>query len=321
MKQAAKPAGTPKTATKASILETELARLQETRARMKDGNQRYVDRHPELRTIMDEFVSATIAQKPNDIIKFGAKWFQSLREGQKGHPPLIITGPSGAGMSTMVKKLMTKYPQHFKKPLETTTRAPKDYETDGEDFFFVDEATFQAMIDRGDFITWSPVYENFYGMSLEAVERVVEAGKIAIMDLAIDALGKYRDTPLDIKYLFVAPPSLEVLEDRLLGAQRYNPQAIDDRLEKAPDQIERGMNSSEFDACVTNDELEPSFNDIVFQIMQWYPDADIDPPDSVAGSGAASKNKDDDAKSQGTKNTSKSKKSKESGSTGSGSKK
>ena len=305
MKQAAKPSGTAKNATKQSILESELARLQEARGRLKDGNQRYVERHPELRTIMDEFVSATIAQKPNDIIKFGAKWFASLREGSKGFPPLCLTGPSGAGCSTMAKKLQTKYPKLFGRALETTTRQPKDYETDGEDFFFVNEEVFQKMVDAGDFITWTPVHENFYGLSLEAVEKVIEAGKICLLDLALDMLDKYRATPLDIKYMFITPPSIDVLEDRLLGAQRYNPAAIDEKLEAAPDQIDRGMNDAAFDACITNDELEASFNEVVYQIMGWYDGADIDPPAAVKEKSAM----DDDNRSKGSTKSGKSKKS------------
>ena len=169
MKQAVKPAGTPKNATQKTILESELVRLAEMRARMRDANARYVERHPELRTLMDEFVSATIAQKPNDIIKFGAKWFASLREGQIGFPPLILTGTSGAGTTTMVDRLLKAYPRVFAKPVETTTRNAKEYELDGEDFYFVSEEQFQKMTEAGDFIHWHPVYENFYGLSLEGM--------------------------------------------------------------------------------------------------------------------------------------------------------
>jgi len=117
-------------------------------------------------------------------------------------------------MTTLFNMLLKRYPKVFSKPLETTTRKAKDYETNGEDFYFVSEFDFQAMADKGDFLTWNPVQENFYGTSLEAVERVMDSGKVAIFDLPLDKLEAYRKSPLEIKYLFISPPSLDALEDR-----------------------------------------------------------------------------------------------------------
>jgi guanylate kinase len=308
MKQAAKPSGQSKTATKDSILASELERLQEARARLKDGNARYIERHPELRTLMDEFIAATIAQKPSDIIKFGAKWFASLREGQKGHAPLIITGPSGVGCTTIYNMLMKKYRKVFAKPLETTTRAPKDYETHGEDFYFVSEFEFQSMIERKEFISWNPVYENFYGITLDSVEKVIESGKIALLDLPVDKLEPYRKCPLEIKYLFLTPPSVDALEDRLIACQRYNPSTIDDKVEKAPELIEMGMNDPGFDANINNDELQTAFQEVVYQLIGWYQNADIDPPEAIVpteadAKSAVSNKSGKSAKSKDTKDT------------------
>jgi guanylate kinase len=309
MKQAAKVAGTGKDETKQTILESELNRLQEMRSRIKEGNQRYVERHPELRTLMDEFVAATIAQKPNDIIKFGAKWFSSLREGQVGFCPLIVTGTSGAGTSTLVNRLIKAYPKLFYKPLETTTRIAKDYEVDGEDFNFVDETKFNEIRDKGDFIWWTPVYENFYGLTLEAVEKIIEEGKIAIFDLPYEKLESYRNSILDIKYMFISPPSIDMLEDRLISMQKYNPNVIEEKIESASEQIEKGM-STEFDGFITNDDLDVAYNEFVYQLIAWYVNADIDPPPPVIAKASSNDSAGvNDEKSIGTAKSNKSKKS------------
>jgi len=199
--------------------------------------------------------------------------------------------------------LLKRYPKVFVKPVQTTTRKAKDYETHGEDFYFVSELDFQTQADKGEFVTWTPVQENFYGMSLEAMEKVVDSGKIGILDLPLDELEAWRKTPLEIKFMFISPPSVDELEERLLGSQRYNPNAIEEKLDKAPDLIELGMNDPSFDCNITNDELEPSFAEVVYQLIGWYQDADIAPPQIISAPDAA------DAKSVVSNQSAKSKKS------------
>lgn len=278
MKKAAKPSGTPKEATKQSILTEELAALQLSRDKIKEANSRYVDQHPELRTLLDEFTSAAIAQKPSDLIKFGTKWFASLRDGAMGFSPLILTGPSGCGKSTLANKLIEKYPRVFAKPIETTTRVAKEVEVNGEDFYFVEEIEFQAIKERNEFIEWKPVYQNFYGTTIAAVELVIDSGRICILDLEFERIQKYKDSPLDNKIMFIAPPSMDVLEDRLNGSRRYNAGAIEEKMEDAIEQMEFGCTEGNFDGVLYNDELEPSFHELIYELIQWYVSADIDPP-------------------------------------------
>jgi hypothetical protein len=90
------PSGTGPDETQASILATELARLQQERHRMKEENSSYLSRHPELRTLLDELVAAILVHKPSDIVKFSGQFFNGLRNPKASGPtPLVVAGPSG----------------------------------------------------------------------------------------------------------------------------------------------------------------------------------------------------------------------------------
>ena len=278
MKQAAKPVGTQKNETKQSILMEELGKLQKTRETLKEANKNYVGKHPELRTLLDEFSTAVIAEKPSDIIKFGARWFGSLRSGGVGFAPLIVTGPSGCGKTTFCEMLFKDYPDLFAKPVETTTRLPKKDETDGENFFFVDEMEFDEMKEKGKFVHWWPVMQNFYGLTVEAVEDVYDDKKICLIETEMENIAYFKSSPLDCKYFFIAPPNLDVLEQRLHASQKYNKVQIEERMEAASKQMDEGMDDTKYDQLVINENKMRSYVDLVSMICSWYPSADIPLP-------------------------------------------
>ncbi len=87
--------------------------------------------------------------------------------------------------------------------------------------------------------------------------------------------------------MFIAPPSLDMLEDRLISMQKYNPMTIEQKIEEAPAQLESAIDGPLFDAMITNetDELDFSYNEVVYQIISWYTDAEIDPPAAVKRKG------------------------------------
>lgn len=278
MKQAAKPVGTKKDETKQSILMEELGKLQKSRESIREQNMKYVERHPELKTLMDEFSTAVIAEKPSDIIKFGAKWFATLRSGGMGFPPLVLTGPSGCGKTTFVEKLMKDFPHLFTKAIETTTRIQKENEVDGRDFHFVDEMQFDEMKEQGKFVHWWPVMQNFYGITVDAVEDVYDQKKLCIVDCEMANVESWRNSPLDCKYFFLTPPSMDALEERLQKSQNYNKVQIDERMEAAGAQIDEGTTEGNFDQVVYNDNLARSYSEMVRVISSWYMAADITPP-------------------------------------------
>lgn len=305
MKQSVKPVGTQKNETKQSILMEELGKLQKSRETLKEANMKYVNKHPELRTLLDEFSTAVLAEKPADIIKFGSRWFGSLRSGGMGFAPLIVTGPSGCGKSTFCDMLLKDYPDIFAKPVQTTTRFPKKEEKDGEDFHFLDEMQFDEMKNEEKFVHWWPVMQNFYGLTVAAVEDVYDDKKICLIETTMDTIEAFKTSPLDCKYFFIAPPNLDVLEQRLKASQKYNGAQIEEKMEAAAIQMEEGMDDNNYDQVVINEHKMRSYVDLVSVITSWYVSANIPLPiinsDDESGSGSGSK-------SQASKASKKSKK-------------
>lgn len=151
----------------------ELHKLQVYRTTIGSENQKYVDSHPELRTLVDDFVAAVIAHKPEDLIKFGTFFFNDLRKnGKLGPCPVVIAGPSGVGKGTLINRLLEKFPEVFGFSVSHTTRAPRPGEENGVHYNFVTKGDFEQAVEKGDFIEYAKVHANYYGTSQLAVEKV-----------------------------------------------------------------------------------------------------------------------------------------------------
>ena len=271
MKQASAPSGTSKDATKESILMSELAKLQEGRDRFKASNELYIQRHPELRTILDEFMANVIENKPSDILKYAVSYFAGLRtNGGVGFPVLTITGPPGVGRTTLTKLLMDRNPDAFQFHVETTTRAPKPGEVNGVHFNFVSNEQFNAMIANNEFLTYRQVYQNQYGSTIKAIEKIRQRNKICILDVDMDTSTLVRASSLESKFLFVAPKSIEALDARLKKAQKDNEVTIARKLERAMTDVAYGTEPGNFDEVIVNDKLEVCYREIVFALLSWY---------------------------------------------------
>jgi guanylate kinase len=271
MKVAAKESGTERTATKESILQSELNKLQEGRDRFKLANQKYINAHPELRTIMDDFMASVVENKPSDILKFAVSYFGALRtSGTAGFPVLCVTGPPGVGKSTIVKMLMERNPDAFQFPVETTTRTPKKEEKDGVHFNFVSSEQFQTMITNGEFLTYRQVYQNWYGTTLAAFDKVRRRNKICLMDTDVATTDLVRASSLECKYLFIAPKSVDALEKRLKKTNKDTDVVIARKIEQAMEDMTKGTEEGLFDEVVTNDNLETCYRDTAFTLLSWY---------------------------------------------------
>lgn len=176
----------------------------------------------------------------------------------------VLSAPSGAGKTTVAERGM-KTLSGFSRSVSTTTRAPRPGEADGVDYHFVDTDTFRRMIDEGAFLEWAEVHGNYYGTSAEAVKRVVEEEKEDLL-LVIDVQGAeaVRKAVGEVVTIFLAPPDLETLRNRLTARGEDDPATIDLRLANAAGEMAR---AAEFDYLVVNDELTFAVADFVAIIM------------------------------------------------------
>jgi len=126
-------------------------------------------------------------------------------------------------------------------------------------------------IDEGKFVEYASVHGNYYGTSIEAVESVRQQGKICILDIDVQGVRNVKKSTLDATYVFVAPPSMEELEKRLRGRGTESEEAVLKRLGNAKTELEYGMGDGNFDRVFTNDDLDKTFESMVEQFTEWYP--------------------------------------------------
>src|ERR1700733_4203262 len=139
---------------------------------------------------------------------------------------LILSSPSGAGKTTLTRKLLTDFPE-LRFSVSHTTRAPRANEVDGKDYHFVDKAAFEAMVDKDEFLEWAHVHENLYGTSRAEIERAKATGGCRGMIFDIDYQGARQiraKLPEGIG-VFILPPSMDELE-RLLRGRASETEAI-----------------------------------------------------------------------------------------------
>lgn len=171
---------------------------------------------------------------------------------------LVISSPSGAGKTTLTRRLAQTHGLRFS--VSYTTRKPRPGEVDGKDYHFVTEATFQTMADRGDFAEWAHVHGNRYGTAVATVDETLTAGAHCLFD--IDWQGGRqirRQWPEDSVLCFILPPSMQELERRLRRRATDAPDVITRRLETARKELEH---FAEYDYLIVNDDLERAFTEL-----------------------------------------------------------
>jgi guanylate kinase len=185
--------------------------------------------------------------------------------------PVVFAGPSGVGKGTLIELLRKKYPTQFGFSVSHTTRKPREGEQDGVHYNFATVDGIKKEIDEGKFVEYANVHGNYYGTSVAAVESVQKQGKICILDIDVQGVRNVKKSTLDAIYLFVSPPSMQELEKRLRGRGTEKEEAVVKRLANATEEVEYGTGEGNFDRVFTNDDLDKTFEALVAQFQEWYP--------------------------------------------------
>ena len=179
-----------------------------------------------------------------------------------GPKPLVLCGPSGSGKSSLLKLLMKDFPNAFGFSVSHTTRNPRPGEVEGKDYHYVSKETFTKLVSEGAFLEHAVFSGNMYGTSRAAVEKVRESGKICILDIDVQGVKSIKKTDLAPHYVFIKPPSLAALEQRLRSRNTETEESLARRLAAATAELEYGDNPDNFDIVVVNDELETAYDEL-----------------------------------------------------------
>lgn len=179
---------------------------------------------------------------------------------------IVISAPSGAGKTTLVAALLKAMPK-LKLSISHTTRVIRPGEEDGLDYYFVSEQDFKKYLDARDFLEYAKVYNYYYGTSKVWVEEQLNKGEDIILE--IDWQGARQIKAMfdeDALFIYILPPSLAVLKDRLQKRAQDKPEVIDARFSKAKEDI---SHYKEFDYLVVNDDLELATKQLVSIITSF----------------------------------------------------
>lgn len=172
--------------------------------------------------------------------------------------PIVISGPSGSGKSTMLKKLFVEIPDKFGFSVSNTTRQPRKGEVDGVDYHFLTVDEFKKAIEEKKFIEWAQFSGNYYGTTFKAVEDVRKKGKTCLLDIDMQGVKSVKNSHLDARYLFLSPPSLEILRQRLEGRGTETPESIEKRLAAAKAEMEYAETGAH-EKIIVNDDLDTAY--------------------------------------------------------------
>ena len=162
---------------------------------------------------------------------------------------VVVSAPSGAGKTSLCEWVVTAVP-HLAHSVSFTTRPPRPDERNGRDYHFVDEATFRGMVDRGEFAEWAVVHGHLYGTSRALLERHFAAGLDVILDIDTQGAVLLRRGHPDGVFIFIVPPSWEMLEERLRRRKSDTEVDIQRRLQRAREEVKQ---YAEYQYAIVND--------------------------------------------------------------------
>lgn len=165
---------------------------------------------------------------------------------------VVFSGPSGSGKGTVLAEVMKRYPD-MEFSVSATTRAPREGEQDGVNYFFKTKEEFQSMAENGGFIEWAQFCENCYGTPRAYVESRLEQGKDVVLEIEVQGAMQVKEAYPDAVLIFNLPPSMQELKNRLIGRNTEPMEVVNKRLETAKSELKV---SDRYDYVIVNDVVE-----------------------------------------------------------------
>ena len=172
---------------------------------------------------------------------------------------IVLSGPSGVGKSTVISELLSERSNIYFS-VSFTTRKPRVGEEDGKNYNFVSKETFEAMIERDEFLEYAQYVDNYYGTSLKVIEEKLASGIDVLLDIEVQGAAKVRAKCPDAVLIFIIPPSFEELSRRLHGRNTDDENVIEDRLKKARQEYQE---IPHYDYLVVNDKVSDAAEEIM----------------------------------------------------------
>lgn len=178
----------------------------------------------------------------------------------------VVSGPSGVGKGTICRELLTRYPQ-IRLSVSATTRQARQGEVEGISYYFKSKKEFLEMISEGRMLEYAEVYGNFYGTPTDRILETIGKGEDMILEIEMDGAMQVKQKYPDAVFVFILPPSLDILLERIKGRGTESPESLKRRTQAAVSEIERIV---DYDYYIVNDLLEDAVERLKF-IIDHHP--------------------------------------------------
>lgn len=171
---------------------------------------------------------------------------------------VVISGPSGVGKGTVVRRLLGEC-EKLVLSVSATTRAPREEDTEGVTYYFKTIDEFKAMIDGEKFLEWAVYNNNYYGTPVDSVKKLLDEGKNVILEIEVQGAMNVKKKCPDGIFIFISPPSFDVLKQRLVGRGSESEEEINNRVNLARAEFDK---KDEYDYVVVNDNLDDAVKEV-----------------------------------------------------------
>lgn len=172
---------------------------------------------------------------------------------------LVVSGPSGTGKGTICKDIVAKH-EDINLSISATTRNPRVGEVEGKSYFFKTKEEFEAMVDRGEFLEHAMIYDNYYGTPKKAIFDELDMGRDVILEIEMQGAMQIKEVYPQAVFIFVLPPSLQELRNRIVGRGTETEEQIEKRFNSAYDEIKL---LGDYDYFIFNNIVEKSAEEIL----------------------------------------------------------
>jgi guanylate kinase len=184
---------------------------------------------------------------------------------------IVISGPSGVGKGTVIKEVMKDPELNLSYSVSMTTREKREGEQEGVNYYYVSREQFEKTRDEGGLLEWTEFVGNYYGTPLSEIERLRSEGKNALLEIEVEGCRQVKEKVPDALTIFIVPPSLKELENRIRGRRTEAEEIVQQRLAKASKELEM---TGQYRYVVCNDDIQLAA-DIIRVIIRHHMERDF----------------------------------------------
>ena len=255
-------------------LEEEIQHDQELFSYFRDRNTtlcqdnfNFLMEHPEVKRLLNDYLSNILLHKPDDVFKFTKDYFKFLCEKGESHKLVVLVGSNSVGKTTMIDYIIKQFPNDFMKPTFRSTIQNEN----GFKLMDIEEHSNGLKNNLFIYDRFDTDKKEYISSEKAEIENIQKEGKIAIIEIDLEGAKKMNSLDIEANFLGILPPSLDALRHRIKAHTKLNTEKINAELEKASDEIKEIEKYTFFMFRIINDELETGLKDIKNAMISLYP--------------------------------------------------